>query len=125
MLKRLSLVAIFTFSVLLARGLADGTSPSHKGEGQKPMPQPKDGNPPGKPGGDPPPAYESKDREREPPPRQTEGKPETEGKTVSPPEPISEKHYRIYDGKGNPVALDAVLKQMHSADVIFLGEHHD
>jgi len=33
--------------------------------------------------------------------------------------------YRVYDGQGNPVTLDAIVKAMADADAIFLGEQHD
>jgi uncharacterized iron-regulated protein len=39
--------------------------------------------------------------------------------------PDSDKHYRVYDGKGNPSTLDAVLERMQGVDVVFLGESHD
>src|SRR6516162_8689334 len=39
--------------------------------------------------------------------------------------PDTEKHYRVYDGKGSPTTLDAVLQRMQGVDVVFLGESHD
>src|SRR6266852_6095740 len=41
------------------------------------------------------------------------------------PEPIGDKHFRVYDAKGNPTSLDAVLQGMQAVDVVFLGESHD
>jgi uncharacterized iron-regulated protein len=41
------------------------------------------------------------------------------------PEPISEKHFSVFDAKGNPSSLDAILERMASVSVVFLGEHHD
>ena len=41
------------------------------------------------------------------------------------PDPISDRHYRVYDAKGNPAALDSVLQRMQAVDVVFLGESHD
>ncbi len=42
-----------------------------------------------------------------------------------PPEPIGEKHFSVYDGKGNPSSLDAVVERARAVSVVFLGEHHD
>jgi uncharacterized iron-regulated protein len=44
---------------------------------------------------------------------------------VKKPEPITEKHFSVFDAKGNPSTLDAVVERMNSASVVFLGEHHD
>jgi len=41
------------------------------------------------------------------------------------PEPIGDKHFRVYDGKGKPRTLDNLLHRMRNVDVIFLGESHD
>jgi uncharacterized iron-regulated protein len=41
------------------------------------------------------------------------------------PEPVSEKHYRVYDAKGNAVCLDTILERMQAVSVVFIGEHHD
>jgi len=40
-------------------------------------------------------------------------------------EPIGDRHFRVYDGKGNARALDSVLRRMRDVDVVFLGESHD
>src|SRR5437764_9203172 len=42
-----------------------------------------------------------------------------------PPEPITDKHFSIYDAKGNPATLDALLERLQSASVVFIGENHD
>jgi uncharacterized iron-regulated protein len=39
--------------------------------------------------------------------------------------PDTDKHYRVYDGKGTPTTLDAMLQRLHDVDVVFLGESHD
>ena len=49
-------------------------------------------------------------------------KPARKGKK---PEPISDRHFRVYDAKGNPSTFDALLQRMQAADVVFLGESHD
>ena len=41
------------------------------------------------------------------------------------PKAIGEQHFRIYDAKGNPTTLDALLQRMQEVDVVFLGESHD
>jgi uncharacterized iron-regulated protein len=41
------------------------------------------------------------------------------------PVPITDKHYRVYDAKGNPRTLEDVLQRMLTVDVVFLGESHD
>jgi uncharacterized iron-regulated protein len=38
---------------------------------------------------------------------------------------ITEKHFSIYDAKGNPATLDALLERLQSASVVFIGENHD
>jgi Uncharacterized iron-regulated protein len=40
-------------------------------------------------------------------------------------EPIGDRHFRVYDGKGNAKTLDGVLRRMRDVDVVFLGESHD
>src|SRR5262245_15454974 len=40
-------------------------------------------------------------------------------------EPIGDKHFRVFDGKGGARTLDEVLRRMGEVDVIFLGESHD
>ena len=42
-----------------------------------------------------------------------------------PPEPITDKHFSIYDAKGNPTTLDALVERLQSASVVFIGENHD
>ncbi len=39
--------------------------------------------------------------------------------------PDLDQHSRVFDGKGNPSSLAAIVKAMDNADVIFLGEQHD
>ena len=41
------------------------------------------------------------------------------------PEPLSDRHFRVYDAKGNPTTFDTLLQRMQTADVVFLGESHD
>jgi uncharacterized iron-regulated protein len=38
---------------------------------------------------------------------------------------ISEENYRLYDGQGNTITLDRILKAAGDSDVVFLGEQHD
>ena len=38
---------------------------------------------------------------------------------------LSDSLYRAFDGKGDPVTLDDIVKRMFNADVVFLGEEHD
>jgi uncharacterized iron-regulated protein len=38
---------------------------------------------------------------------------------------LTDAMYRAYDGQGNPVTLDAIVKAMAGSDAIFLGEQHD
>jgi uncharacterized iron-regulated protein len=38
---------------------------------------------------------------------------------------LTDSMYRAYDGLGNPVTLDAIVKAMASNDAVFLGEQHD
>jgi len=38
---------------------------------------------------------------------------------------LSDSMYRVYDGQGNPVTLDAIVKAMAANDAVFLGEQHD
>ncbi len=38
---------------------------------------------------------------------------------------ITDKHFRVYDGKGNASSLDDLLRHTRDADVVFLGELHD
>jgi uncharacterized iron-regulated protein len=40
-------------------------------------------------------------------------------------EPVGDRHYRVYDAKGNATTLDALLDRMSSVSVVFLGEYHD
>ncbi len=42
-----------------------------------------------------------------------------------PSEPIADKHFSIYDAKGNPTTLDALLERLEPASVVFIGENHD
>lgn len=39
--------------------------------------------------------------------------------------PNLDQHYTVFDGKGNPSSLAAIVKAMDNADAIFLGEQHD
>ena len=38
---------------------------------------------------------------------------------------LTDSMYRVYDGQGNPVTLDAIVKALSDSDAIFLGEQHD
>jgi uncharacterized iron-regulated protein/outer membrane lipoprotein-sorting protein len=38
---------------------------------------------------------------------------------------LTDTMYRVYDGQGNPVTLDAIVKAMAANDAVFLGEQHD
>jgi uncharacterized iron-regulated protein len=38
---------------------------------------------------------------------------------------LSDSMYRSFDGKGNPVTLDEIVKRMAENDAVFLGEEHD
>jgi uncharacterized iron-regulated protein len=38
---------------------------------------------------------------------------------------LTDAMYCAYDGQGNPVMLDAIVKSMADADAVFLGEQHD
>lgn len=38
---------------------------------------------------------------------------------------LSEEQYRVFDAKGNPSTIEAVLERLDSIEVIFLGEQHD
>ena len=38
---------------------------------------------------------------------------------------LTDSMYRAYDGEGNPVTLDAIVKAMAGSDAVFLGEEHD
>lgn len=38
---------------------------------------------------------------------------------------LTDAMYRVYDGQGNPVSLDDIVKRMAETDAIFLGEQHD
>jgi uncharacterized iron-regulated protein len=38
---------------------------------------------------------------------------------------LADSMYRAYDGQGNPVTLDAIVKAMAANDAVFLGEQHD
>src|SRR6266542_1863102 len=46
-------------------------------------------------------------------------------KSPKKPEPIGDKHFRLYDGKGTSKTLDNLLHCMRNVDVVFLGESHD
>ncbi len=39
--------------------------------------------------------------------------------------PYSEEQFRAFDGKGNPVTMDQIMKAIGETDVVFLGEQHD
>lgn len=39
--------------------------------------------------------------------------------------PYSEEQFRAFDGKGNPVTIDQIVKAIGETDVVFLGEQHD
>ena len=39
--------------------------------------------------------------------------------------PDLDQHFTVFDGKGNPSSLAAIVKAMDGADAIFLGEQHD
>lgn len=39
--------------------------------------------------------------------------------------PDLDQHYKVFDGKGTPSSLAAIVKAMDGADAIFLGEQHD
>src|SRR5687768_8910901 len=39
--------------------------------------------------------------------------------------PYNEEHFRVFDSKGNPSTLDAVIASAAETDAIFLGELHD
>lgn len=39
--------------------------------------------------------------------------------------PYSEEQFRAFDGKGNSVSLDQILKAIGESDVVFIGEQHD
>jgi uncharacterized iron-regulated protein len=43
---------------------------------------------------------------------------------VKPPT-VTEAHYRIYDGEGQPISLDAMIERLQAAQVVFVGEYHD
>src|SRR5438105_3463498 len=54
------------------------------------------------------------------------GKPAPPKPTPPPkPVPITDKHFRVYDAKGTPATLEAVVQRMRAVDVVFLGESHD
>ncbi len=36
-----------------------------------------------------------------------------------------DRHFTVFDGKGNPSSLAAIIKALDGADAIFLGEQHD
>ena len=38
---------------------------------------------------------------------------------------VSGDLYRVFDAKGNPSSVDAIIKALDGADVVFLGEQHD
>src|SRR5688572_1987683 len=38
---------------------------------------------------------------------------------------FSEEQFRVFDSKGNPASMDAVISAIPENDVIFLGELHD
>jgi uncharacterized iron-regulated protein len=38
---------------------------------------------------------------------------------------LSEEQYRVFDSKGNPSTIAAVVERLGSVDVIFMGEQHD
>ncbi|HVF45928.1 MAG TPA: ChaN family lipoprotein [Pyrinomonadaceae bacterium] len=38
---------------------------------------------------------------------------------------LSEEQYRVFDAKGNPSTIAAVIERLDAVDVIFLGEQHD
>lgn len=37
----------------------------------------------------------------------------------------SSQYYRVFDGKGNPSSLSAIVKALDGTDAVFLGEQHD
>lgn len=37
----------------------------------------------------------------------------------------NEEQFRAFDGKGNPVTMDQIVKAIGETDVVFLGENHD
>ncbi len=39
--------------------------------------------------------------------------------------PYNEEQFRAFDGKGNPVTMDQIVKAIGETDVVFLGELHD
>lgn len=39
--------------------------------------------------------------------------------------PYSEEQFRAFDGKGNPVTMDQIVKAIGEMDAVFLGEQHD
>ena len=39
--------------------------------------------------------------------------------------PYSEEQFRAFDGKGNSVTMDQIVKAIGESDVVFLGEQHD
>jgi uncharacterized iron-regulated protein len=41
------------------------------------------------------------------------------------PEPIGDKHFRVYDASGKAKTFDDLLHRLRGVDVIFLGESHD
>src|SRR5687767_8335560 len=38
---------------------------------------------------------------------------------------ISDKHYAVFDARGNPSSLDAIAERLSGVSVVFLGEHHN
>lgn len=38
---------------------------------------------------------------------------------------ITEDNYRVFDAKGNPSSIAAIIKALENTDVVFLGEQHD
>src|SRR5262249_541176 len=50
---------------------------------------------------------------------------EDKDKAPKQPEPIGDKHFRLYDGKGKSTSLENLLGRMRTVDVVFLGESHD
>lgn len=39
--------------------------------------------------------------------------------------PITDANFSVYDGKGNPVTIEEIVKSAGQSDVVFLGEQHD
>ena len=52
------------------------------------------------------------------------GTPRPDGTARPEPEPVTEADYGIYDGRGNPSSLSAVVDAAADVSVVFLGEEH-